>query len=65
MNWKYIVLTIAILCMVVFVVQNMTVVQVRFLFWQLEASRVVIYISLFLGGFFVGWLGHSLRKRHE
>lgn len=63
MNWKLIVLTIAIVCMLIFAFQNMTVVQVQFLFWRLEASRVIIYLSLFLIGFGAGWLGKSMRRR--
>ena len=63
MNWKLIVLIIAIVCMAIFVFQNMTIVQVQFLFWRLEASRVVIYLSLFLIGFGVGWIGNSMRRR--
>ena len=63
MNWKLIILIIAIVCMAIFVFQNMAVVQVQFLFWRLEASRVVIYLSLFLIGFGVGWIGNSMRRR--
>lgn len=63
MNWKLVVLIIALVCMAIFVLQNMTVVQVQFLVWRLEASRAVIYLSLLLIGFGVGWLGHSMRRR--
>ena len=45
----------------IFVLQNMEVVQVDFLLWSLEASRVIIYLTIFLIGALVGWLGKSLR----
>jgi len=64
MNWKVVVLIIALACMGVFVLQNLAVVQVRFLFWQLEASRALLYLSLFLLGALVGWIGGSLQQRH-
>lgn len=43
----------------VFILQNTEVVQIRFLFWQISLSRVVLLLgSLFIGviiGLFVGW----------
>lgn len=63
MNWKLIVLVIALVCMGIFVGQNMAVIEVQFLFWRLEASRVLIYLSLFLIGAVAGWLGTSMRVR--
>ena len=63
MNWKLIILVVALVCMGIFVFQNMAVVQVQFLFWQLEASRVIIYLALFLIGAIAGWIGNSVRHR--
>ena len=43
----------------VFILQNAEVVDIRFLFWKLSLSRVVLLIgSLFIGvlvGLFIGW----------
>jgi len=47
---------------VVFVIQNMEVVQVAFLIWRIEASRVIIYLTIFLIGVLCGWLGRSFRR---
>ena len=63
MNLKLTVLSVALVCMAIFVFQNITVVQVQFLFWRLEASRSIIYLSLFLIGALAGWIGRSLRRR--
>lgn len=63
MNWRWGVLIIATGIMLIFVVQNMEVVQVRFLLWRLEASRVLVYLSLFLIGVVAGWLVRAIRGR--
>ena len=61
MNLKAFLAIVFITLTGIFVFQNMEVVRVEFLFWSLEASRVVIYLTIFLLGIFVGWLGKSLR----
>ncbi len=64
-NTKLITGSIALLLMLIFVLQNMEVVSVEFLVWRIQASRIIIYLALFLIGFFIGWIGRSLhRKRH-
>lgn len=44
---------------VIFVVQNAAVVQVRFLFWSLLMSFSLFVFILFAVGVFAGWLMHS------
>jgi len=48
----------------VFIVQNVEIAEVRFLFWKLTMSRAFMYIFLVLIGIVVGWLlrGHMLHK---
>ena len=60
MNFKLFMAMVFIALTGIFVFQNMEVVRVDFLIWSLEASRVIIYLSVFLIGAFVGWLGKSL-----
>jgi uncharacterized integral membrane protein len=43
----------------IFTLQNFTVIEVRFLFWQLEMSLVLMIIFLIIIGIVVGWLLHS------
>lgn len=64
-NSKLIVGSIAVLLMLVFVLQNMEVVGVEFLFWRIQASRIIIYLAIFLIGFFVGWIGRSLHRKRQ
>lgn len=63
MNLKLTILVIALVCMGIFIFQNITVVQVQFLFWRLEASRSIIYLALFLIGAVAGWIGRSMKRR--
>jgi len=62
MNWKMILGTTALILMGIFVIQNMQVVSVDFLIWSLQASRVIIYLTIFLIGAVVGWLWKSLSE---
>ena len=44
---------------VLFVVQNVAVVEVRFLLWGLPMTLSLLIFLLFAGGIIVGWLLHS------
>lgn len=44
---------------VIFLIQNVTVVEIRFLFWTLSMSRSLLIFFLFAIGVIVGWLLHS------
>ncbi len=63
MNPKLFIGVFALAFMVIFVLQNMEVVSVQFLIWSIEASRVIIYLSVFLIGFGIGWLAKSFKRR--
>lgn len=61
MNFKMFIAIVFLALIGIFVLQNMEVVRVDFLLWSIEASRVIIYLTIFLIGALVGWLGKSLR----
>lgn len=63
MNLKMIGVVLTLVLVAVFVLQNMEVVSVEFLVWQIQASRVIIYLSIFLIGALLGWLARSLYRR--
>ena len=44
---------------VLFVVQNVALVEVRFLLWALPMTLSLLIFLLFAGGLLVGWLLHS------
>jgi putative membrane protein len=61
-------LTLALLLLVViFTVQNATVVPVNFLFWKIEISRALLIFFTFVIGVIVGWVAHSYKQhaRHN
>lgn len=65
MNIKRYLAIIALILLLVFIVQNVTVVDIRFLFWQLSVSRAIMFFILLAIGIVIGWLLHGyyqLRK---
>lgn len=53
----------SIVVMVIFTLQNAEVISVRFLFWTLEMSRVILILVLLLIGFLSGYIFHGIQKR--
>ncbi len=43
-----------------FVSQNVAIVEIRFMFWQVSMSRSLLIFFLLAIGIMVGWLMHSL-----
>ena len=67
MNLRMFVIVILIALSAIFIVQNVAVVEVHFLIWQLEMSRALMIIFLVLIGVVVGWLlrGHALHRARD
>ena len=59
MNFKMGLVAILVLCALIFVVQNIDVVTMKFLFWEMSMSRAVLLFFSLLIGFIIGWLLHS------
>jgi uncharacterized integral membrane protein len=63
MNYKLI-LSIAIAGMaVLFIIQNVAVVDMKFLFWTLSMSRALLMSFILSIGIIMGWLLHGYFKR--
>ncbi len=43
---------------VLFIIQNVTIVEVKFLFWTLQISRALLMVLIMSIGVFMGWLLH-------
>jgi uncharacterized integral membrane protein len=41
---------------VVFLLQNITVIDMRFLFWKLSMSRAIWMVMILMAGILLGWL---------
>jgi len=65
MNYKLILILVLSGLTVLFIIQNVVVVEVRFLFWSLEMSRSLLMFFLIAIGMIIGWLLHSffIRRR--
>jgi uncharacterized integral membrane protein len=65
MGWKLILAATAALILAIFTIQNVQVVEVRFLFWQIEMSRSLLLLVVFLLGGAAGWALAAMRQRHR
>jgi uncharacterized integral membrane protein len=59
MNFKLILALILAGFAILFIVQNVIVVEIRFLFWTLSMSRSLLTLFLLAIGVIIGWLLHS------
>jgi len=59
MNFKLILALILAGFAVLFIVQNVIVIEIRFLFWTLSMSRSLLTFFLLAIGVIIGWLLHS------
>ncbi len=59
MNYKLIISLVLIGLVVLFIVQNAAVVDIRLLFWTISMSRALMVFFLLAIGVLVGWMLHS------
>ena len=59
MNFKIILVTILAGICLIFLAQNIQVVTVSFLLWEVSMSRAVLLFFSLLIGFIIGWFLHS------
>ena len=59
MNFKITLVVILVCLALIFVVQNIQVVTVSFLFWEISMSRAMLLFFSLLTGFIIGWFLHS------
>ena len=60
MNAKLIICLILAGLVVIFIIQNVTVIDIRFLFWTLSMSRALLMFFILAIGMIIGWSLHSL-----
>ena len=59
MNFKITLVVILVCLALIFVAQNIQVVTVSFLFWEISMSRAILLFFSLLTGFIIGWFLHS------
>ena len=65
MNYKLIISLVIAGMAVLFIIQNVTVVDMKFLFWTLSMSRALLMSLILSVGIILGWLLHSYFKRSK
>ena len=65
MNYKlFIILAIAGLA-VLFIVQNVAVVEIQFMFWSMTMSRSLLMFLMLATGIIIGWFLHAYLKHRK
>ncbi len=59
MNFKIGLIAILAFIVLIFLAQNIEVLTVHFLFWEMSMSRAVFLFFSVLIGFMIGWFLHS------
>ncbi len=59
MNIKMLVVLILSSLAVLFIAQNVDVVEIRFLYWRASLSSALLMFFVLLIGFVLGWIVHS------
>ena len=65
MNFKLIFSLALIGLAVIFVVQNVAVVEIQFFLWSISISRAILIFCVLAIGVIVGWLLHSFTAHKE
>ncbi len=63
MNLKSVIGIVLIALVLVFTVQNLEIVQVRFLLWDVNMPRALMIFVVFLLGVSTGWLLRTVNRR--
>lgn len=64
MRWKWVLILVLLVFLVIFTVQNYEVVEIQFLLWSFETSRAIIIFTTLAIGVLIGWIT-SLIGRSE
>ncbi len=65
MNYRLLFVIALIALVVLFTVQNVVVVEIRFLIWSLEVSQALLIFLLLAIGIIIGWFFHGSIGRHK
>lgn len=62
MNHKLILMLVLAGLSVLFIIQNVAVVEIQFLFWSIQMSRSLLMFLMLAIGVIIGWFLHSYLK---
>ena len=65
MTWKWTVVTVLLLLLVIFSVQNYEIVSINFLLWSFKTSRAIVIFGTLVVGIIIGWISHYIRRKNK
>lgn len=65
MNYKKISILLLAGLLLLFILQNVAVIEVQFLFWSIQMSRTLLVVFLLFIGAICGWFSHSYYLFHK
>ena len=65
MNYKMLITLILSGLAVLFIIQNVAVVEIQFLFWATQMPRSLLMFLLLAIGVIIGWFLHSYVRHHD
>ena len=63
MNAKKIIVLFLVVLLMVFIIQNTQVVEVKLLFWKVSMSRALMLLGTLVIGFVSGWLIKGIKPK--
>lgn len=65
-NAKLLLVLILLGVVILFIIQNVAVVEIQFLFWSMQLSRSLLMFLVLAVGILIGWFLHAfLKHRHK
>ena len=65
MNYKLILILILACLAVLFIIQNVDIVQIKFLVWSIQMSLSLLMFFLVASGIIIGWFLNSVFKHRK
>lgn len=65
MRWNFLFVVFTLGIIIIFIIQNIAVVEIQFLFWSISITRSLLLLIIFAVGVFLGWLLKSFTARQK
>lgn len=65
MNYKMLFIIILAGMVVLFIIQNVAIVEIQFLFWSTQMPRSLLMFLLLSAGFVIGWFFHGYVRHRD
>ena len=65
MNAKLLLVLLLLGAVVLFIIQNVAVVEIQFMFWSMQMSRSLLMFLVLAVGVLIGWFTHAYLKHRR